>query len=164
MPPTFDEVVSVGSNESVVRIAVVGKGVGITLIHIILLSTFTTGHRSLGCFLVASVLLLVYRLGQRHLDARALNFCTIQVIHSHHSIVPASKVHESIVADLLYSFDAARVELAEDLAKGLLAGLNHQIAHIEDLHCFHDVLINVNFWFCPVDGNLVTPELCSRKS
>lgn len=111
---TFDKVVSVGSNEGVVWVTVVGQCVGITLVDVVLWCRLWSGWSSLGGFL-ARVLLFINRLGESHLDAGPLHLCAIEVVHGHDSIVSGGKVDEGVVTDFLHSFNTSGIELVEHL-------------------------------------------------
>ncbi|KAL0596334.1 hypothetical protein AAY473_034282 [Plecturocebus cupreus] len=142
LPLTFHEVVPVGPDEGVVGVAVVGQRVGVTGVY------------------VAG---LLGRLGRAaapgRLLARALQLGTVEVVHGVHGVLAAGEVHEGVVADLLDALHAAGVELAEALLDGVLGGLDHEVAHVEDLHGLHHVLVHVYLGLGPVHGDLVAPQL-----
>lgn len=116
--PTFHKVVPVGSDERVVRVAVVGQCVGVTLVNVALLGSFRSGRdSSFGGFL-AGVLLFIHRFGECHFDAGPFDLRAVQVVHGQHGIVSGREVDESVVADFLDALHAPVVPLAEDLPNG----------------------------------------------
>lgn len=111
---TFDEVFPVGSNEGIVGITIIGQCVWITLVNIVLLSSFWSGSSPLGG-LLAGVLLFIHWLGKCHLYAGPFHLCAIEVVHGYNSIIPGVKVDESVVTDFFHPFNTSRIPLAKHL-------------------------------------------------
>lgn len=57
------------------------------------------------------------------------------------------------------SFDRTWLQAVELLLDGLLCRLQHQVPHIQNLHCCHGILVNLHLRLRPVHSDGVTPQL-----
>lgn len=62
--------------------------------------------------------------------------------------------HSEVIQTLLTWLNAVKLFL-----NGFLCGGQHQVPHIEDLHCGHGVLVYLHLWLRPVHRDSVPPKL-----
>ena len=98
----------------------------------------------------------------RYLDGGIVNLRVVHHFHCLQGIVTRVEMNKRIISDFLHSFNCALARMSgERCLERVLGRVQHQVSNVQNLHILHYTLVNLNFRFGPVHGDLMAPELNS---